>query len=282
MAFSGLDAQAAKIADPSTDINVKLTIVKELSKTFSSEGHRDPEWQRATTTIFPILLETIKSGHPVWKRLVNDKENVEQVLRMQILELLHKLMSLESMRSQIVNLAPLLLELIRNDNEEMGILAMKMFNELFRAARPLIESHSSSFVQLTIDAFNATHEALDDLFSPTGAATVEPDRTVVPKAITSLKLLADAPLSCLYILQNPSPAVSQFLSNQSMADAALKIFVYQTPQEKEVDPDQMEEDVIHYGPPASIVNQGVFNDLITAQVKERFSDSNIADLDSNL
>ncbi|KAG8866104.1 hypothetical protein FRC20_009081 [Serendipita sp. 405] len=91
MAFSGLDAQAAKIADPSTDINVKLTIVKELSKTFSSEGHRDPEWQRATTTIFPILLETIKSGHPVWKRLVNDKENVEQVcMSSSLCDLSHK------------------------------------------------------------------------------------------------------------------------------------------------------------------------------------------------
>ncbi|KAG8802310.1 hypothetical protein FRC17_006433, partial [Serendipita sp. 399] len=267
MAFSGLDAQAAKIADPSTDINVKLGIVKELSKTFSSEGQRDPEWQRATTTIFPILLDTLKSGHPIWKRQVNDKENVEHVLRMQILELLHKLMSLDCMRPQLANLAPLLLEVIRIDNEEMGILAMKMFNELFRAARSLIENHSSSFVQLTIEAFNATHEALDDLFSSTGAAMVEPDRAVLPKAITSLKLLADAPLSCLYILQNPSPAVSQFLSNQSMTEAALKIFVYQAPQEKEFDPDQMEEDITQYGPPASIVNQAVFNDLITAQVK---------------
>jgi hypothetical protein len=61
------------------DINVKLGIIRELSRTLTPDAQRDPEWQRATSTVFPILIDTLKTGHPVWKRLIHDKENVEQV-----------------------------------------------------------------------------------------------------------------------------------------------------------------------------------------------------------
>jgi hypothetical protein len=40
-------------------------------------------------------------------------------------------------------------------------------------------------------------------------------------------------------------------------------------QETEKDEEHMDEDIIHYGPPPSIVNKAVFMDLISAQIKVR-------------
>lgn len=45
------------------------------------EAPRDHEFARAINAVFPILIDTLKTGSPVTKRLINDKENPEQVPR---------------------------------------------------------------------------------------------------------------------------------------------------------------------------------------------------------
>lgn len=53
--------------------------MRDIGRALTLEGSRDPEFVRTTSTVFPILIDTIKTGSPVFKRLVNDKENAEQV-----------------------------------------------------------------------------------------------------------------------------------------------------------------------------------------------------------
>ena len=140
---------------------------------------------------------------------------------MQILELLHKLLTTDAMRSHLVAFIPLLFDLVRNDNEEIAIHVVKMFHELFRGLRAVMESHAPTFMQLIIDLYNSTGDNLNEVFGPGGAAMSEPDRSTLNKSSTSLKVIAEMQLVCLFILQTNQAA--QAYNPQGLANAALKV-----------------------------------------------------------
>jgi hypothetical protein len=52
-----------------------------------------------------------------------------------------------------------------------------------------------------------------------------------------------------------------------MTDIPFQLYTLQVRQETEKDEEHMDEDIVHYGPPPSIVNKAVFMDLISAQIK---------------
>jgi hypothetical protein len=54
-----------------------------------------------------------------------------------------------------------------------------------------------------------------------------------------------------------------------VTDIPFQLYTLQVRQETEKDEEHMDEDIIHYGPPPSIVNKAVFMDLISAQIKVR-------------
>jgi transformation/transcription domain-associated protein len=149
-----------------------------------------------------------------------------QILRIQTLELLHKFTTNEAIKQHLSSLVPLLLELIRNDNEDMGLLALKMFGELLRAFRTLVEPHVPKYFQLLQELYSSTVAYVEELFSPTGAAMVEPDRSTFAKAFPSLKLLSEASLQCLFIYQfaNNVPSLQALLPPcQVMLDPIVKV-----------------------------------------------------------
>lgn len=217
--------------------------MKEIGRVFSAEGPRpDADFVRATSTVFPILIDTIKTGSPVFKRLVNDKENAEQVLpsftsiyaladgiqvlRVQTLEVLHKFTGSEVIRPHLASLVPLLFDIIRNDNEEMGALALKMFNELTRAARPAVDGYVPNFLNLALELYNLGKELVDELFSPTGPAMTEPDRSVFTKSFPSLKILQEATVLVAFIYQMaPAGLISQLPAVPDVMDAAAKVII---------------------------------------------------------
>lgn len=143
---------------------------------------------------------------------------------MQTLEVLHKFTNAEVIRPHLASLVPLLFDLIRNDNEDMGSLALKMFNELIRAARPAVDVHLPKFLALSLEHYSLGKELIDDLFGPKGAAMTEPDRTSFNKSFPSLRLIQEATILVAFIYQMaPAPLIAQLPSPPTLMEAAVNV-----------------------------------------------------------
>jgi len=140
-----------------------------------------------------------------------------------MLELLHKFTPSELIRPHLGSVVPLLLHLARTDAEDMAVTSIKMFMELFRASRQLMDSQIPLFIGFAVDLFKESPAYVEELFSPTGAAMVEPDRTVFPKAFPSLKLLSETLVLCNFLYQMGGPALIAQFPTHNLVDAAAKV-----------------------------------------------------------
>jgi len=98
---------------------------------------------------------------------------------------------------------------MRTDNEDMGILALKTFMDMYRntASRPSMESHIAEFFNLLIDIYSQMPQVVGSLFSTNGAAMQEPNQMTYTEAKASLKLVAELPAAACFIYQGVNQAV---------------------------------------------------------------------------
>jgi transformation/transcription domain-associated protein len=129
------------------------------------------------------------------------------VFRVHLLELIQRFASTEFVRPQAETLIPLVLEIIRTDNEDMGVLALKTFMDMYRnvASRPSMDNHIAEFFNLLVDIYSQMPQVVGTLFSASGAAMQEPDQTTYTKAKASLKLVAELPAAACFIYQGVNP-----------------------------------------------------------------------------
>ena len=208
------------------------------------------------------------------------------MFRVHLLELIQRFASTEFVRPHAETLIPLVLEIIRTDNEDMGILALKTFMDMYRnaASRPSMESHIAEFFNLLVDIYSQMPQVVGSLFSANGAAMKEPDQTSFIKAKTSLKLVAELPAAACFIYQGVNQALELFMKGPGRGSEVLDTSVavsnrftspvstYQKNQflSLETEPEknaQTGDDAPIIGSPQSIVNKAIFADLLNAQVK---------------
>ena len=125
------------------------------------------------------------------------------MFRVHLLELIQRFASTEFIRPHAETLIPLVLEIMRTDNEDMGILALKTFMDMYRntASRPSMEGHIAEFFNLLVDIYSQMPQVVGSLFSTNGAAMQEPDQITYTKAKASLKLVAELPAAACFIYQ---------------------------------------------------------------------------------
>jgi transformation/transcription domain-associated protein len=131
------------------------------------------------------------------------------VFRVHLLELIQRFASTEFVRPHAETLILLVLEIMRTDNEDMGVLALKTFMDMYRnaASRVSMESHISDFFNLLVDIYSQMPQVVGSLFSASGPAMQEPDQTTYTKAKASLKLVAELPAAACFIYQGVNQAV---------------------------------------------------------------------------
>lgn len=131
------------------------------------------------------------------------------MFRVHLLELIQRFASTEFVRPHAETLIPLVLEIIRTDNEDMGILALKTFMDMYRnpTSKSSMESHIAEFFDLLVDIYSQMPQVVESLFSASGAAMQEPDQTTYTKAKASLKLVAELPAAACFIYQGVNQAV---------------------------------------------------------------------------
>jgi hypothetical protein len=89
-----------------------------------------------------------------------------------------------------------------------------------------MENQVPLFIRFTVDLFNESEAYVEELFSPAGAAMVEPDRTVFPKGFPSLRLLSETLVLCNFLYQMGTPAFIAQFPTQTLVDAVAKVWLH--------------------------------------------------------
>ena len=209
------------------------------------------------------------------------------MFRVHLLELVQRFASTEFVRPHAETLIPLVLEIMRTDNEDMGVLALKTFMDMYRnaASRPSMESHIAEFFNLLVDIYSQMPQVVGSLFSTSGAAMKEPDQMSFTKAKASLKLVAELPAAACFIYQGVNQTVLEmFMKGPGRGSEVLDTSVavsnrfpfpvstYQKNQflSLETEPEktaQTGDEAPIIGSPQSIINKAIFADLLSAQIK---------------
>ena len=158
---------------------------------------RDVDAPRLFPHMLSTLLDIIRNSEPSLKR-----DTIECNFRKVLVEIIHHIPPAELIRTQSSNLIDVLLNVIRNDNEDNGVICMKILNDTIRASKQvsmtdeqLIEI-SQIFLQLLKNIPGVVNEFFSD-----SSQTLDPG--IILPSIRSLKVLAEMSMVMIWLMSQP-------------------------------------------------------------------------------
>ncbi|KAI9063246.1 atypical/PIKK/TRRAP protein kinase [Trametes sanguinea] len=249
-----LELRAARVADPSIDLKTKCDVASELREMIDTVKDAD---LRVLPHMIPVLLEILRSGKPCFQ-----KDNLEYQFRRSLLEILHRIPSLEVVRPQVLPLYHGLLHLLRHDNEEIGVTCCKMIADITRGIRTVNEEVFTEYISI----LSALHDNLKQLVIETlSEDSSEVDPNVSLPAIRSFKVATEISILLVPFLQcNRNLVVSHL---PSIIPRLLEFIAIQAPAQQKAREDYEAMGGFWAGMAPTIKNPQVYTDYILAQLK---------------
>ncbi|KAI0335467.1 atypical/PIKK/TRRAP protein kinase [Cubamyces sp. BRFM 1775] len=249
-----LELRAARVADPSIDLKTKYDVACELREMIDTV--RDAE-VRVLPHMIPVLLEILRSGKPSFH-----KDSLEYQFRRSLLEILHRIPSLEVVRPQVLPLYHGLLHLLRHDNEEMGVTCCKMLGDITRGIRTINEEVFNEYTSILL----ALHDNLKQLVVEVlSEGSPELDSNVSLPAIRSFKVATEISLLLVPFLQCNRTLVASHIPN--IIPRLLEFVEVQAPAQQKAREDFEAMGGFWAGMAPTIKNSQVYLDYILAQLK---------------
>ncbi|KAF4120545.1 transformation/transcription domain-associated protein [Geosmithia morbida] len=257
----------------------------------------------------PIYAPFLKKLMPIFVGILNgpctfQSNSMEQRLRHCILEVLHRLPTSTSPIEPFEPFAPetvdLLIQLVRNDNEENATLAIKVVSDIMRHQPKALKDHIQKFLNLILELFeqmgNIVKEQLDNpsggVNPQTGAPSTpgssqinfqsprpgsppaavaelgaDPQQQNRPllKGMRSFKVISECPIIVVSLFQVYRAAVAQ---NVKLFVPHMKnVLSVQAAAQQQAHADAAAKNQVHIGVAAGIKNRAAFGEMVTAQVK---------------
>ncbi|KAH8105847.1 hypothetical protein BXZ70DRAFT_396929 [Cristinia sonorae] len=250
-----LESKAGRVADPSIDLKTKLVVATELRDTI--ETVRDAESARVIPHMIPVILEVLRSGAPSVK-----KDSIENVFRRVLLEIIHRIPNPEAIRPQTVPLLQGMIHLIRNDNEDIGVLCCKIASETIRVLKPLTEEIATAFLKLYAECVH-NMEHLASLYLSEESKTLESNDILM--SVQSFKVVAE-----LSIIAGLFSSLNRTISSSTIQEALplnLKVIALESPAQKRARSDYEAMGNVWVGVAPTIKNLSLYTDLLSAQIK---------------
>ncbi|KAF6007321.1 hypothetical protein HII13_004633 [Brettanomyces bruxellensis] len=153
-----LDTFVTKVSAESLDYQTRHSLFSELRDTLES-FHGSSEYSRflnKTIDIFFKELDTVPISFV--------SNSPEQKLRYLILEILHRLPLNETLEPYAERLLLKLSKIIREDNEENGILCLKLITSLHKAYKAKVENHVPDFVDFLEAVYKEMPKVVEEQF----------------------------------------------------------------------------------------------------------------------
>ncbi|KAI9001012.1 atypical/PIKK/TRRAP protein kinase [Trametes punicea] len=249
-----LELRAARVADPSIDLKTKYDVACELREMIDTVKDAD---LRVLPHMIPVLLEILRSGKPCFQ-----KDNLEYQFRRSLLEILHRIPSLEVVRPQVLPLYHGLLHLLRHDNEEIGVTCCKMLGDITRGIRTVNEEVLSEYVSILL----TLHDNLKQLVVETlSEDSSELDVNTSLPAIRSFKVATEFSVLLVPFLQcNRNLVVSHL---PTIIPRLLEFIEIQAPAQQKAREDFEAMGGFWAGMAPTIKNPHLYTDFVLAQLK---------------
>ncbi|EJD48939.1 hypothetical protein AURDEDRAFT_150681 [Auricularia subglabra TFB-10046 SS5] len=248
-----LEVIARRISEPGTDIKLKTQLVEYLRENIDSL--REQDMARYIAVVLPVVLDLLRNGQPAMR-----KDTPDQQLRHGLLELCHRHPHQDAFKQLVPAMAAAVLHVMRVDNEDNAVVALKIFSELARSYKQLTESHMAAFVEFFIELLNRFDQVADEIFSEDCSSTDPPATQAVP-ATRSFKVVSECPINIILIFQtHREQAMNMF---QKLIPPVVKHIQYEAPAQKKIYVPGRQI----LGPNPDIKNKATFSEFINSQVK---------------
>ncbi|KAL7750961.1 transcription-associated protein 1 [Sorochytrium milnesiophthora] len=245
--------------------------------------------QRVIPAVLDFLVQT-----PTSYDAGSDVQRTRQVL----LELLHKFPLNDHVKPLASQIVSALLKILPTENEEAGVLCVKLLLELNRFYKEGMEEHAVTFLNLLIDMYGSMQATVDEAFAPDAASEQQADSrvsqvadalaestlaaaatpttpTAAPRRLAlsskSFKVSLECPLVVVIVFQTYRPVLESLVAKlvEVVVDA---LQVQPLPQKlaharAAAQPTDSSHDGVFVGVAPEITNRQLYTEFITCQVK---------------
>ena len=141
------------------DVSVKAAIVTELREN-TLDLIQGPDYPKYLDLIMSCYLNLLNSTSPVFV----SNSNVHKS-RLNILEILHRLPLTEPLKAFAIPLMKVLMDVLRNDNEECATIALKIIVDIHKNYKGHVEEFVQPFFDFVQDSYRNMKDAVDKVFT---------------------------------------------------------------------------------------------------------------------
>ncbi|KAF8339104.1 FAT-domain-containing protein [Cantharellus anzutake] len=265
----------ARLLDPSISQEVKRSIATELRD--FHDFHRDPaDVTRFISIALPMLIKFLRDGHPSFK-----KNSLEHQTRIIVLTTIQRFPHSENMKQHVVDIQNLMVHLLRNDNEDLGVICVKIVIDINRTYRALLEGHIQPFISWIIDLYEGMPAVVGSTFregggegrglgiggsfgSTSAAGGPDADDQLILPVSLSFKVLVECPIATVLFSDPEQPNAKYSLQ---LVPASIKFLQLEVAQQKRAHEESAKENNMWIGVAPGIKNRAAYTDFITAQIK---------------
>ncbi|ORY29461.1 hypothetical protein BCR33DRAFT_724710 [Rhizoclosmatium globosum] len=210
MSITECEKYAQLFHNSDVEADIKLRAVLELKDSMDIvHSHDYPRFLAFLVPAFSYILKetpiVFTTGSPIHK------------LRNAVIEIIHRFPLTEVLRPYSPDIMTVLMHVLKSDNEENAVVALKVIVELHKVYKQELEGHVQSFFDVVLDMYRGIKKAVVDTFDD---ATIHPrNPSNVPRrpsgtgedgkdsskpvgtSMTSFKVLTECPIIIALLLQ---------------------------------------------------------------------------------
>lgn len=241
------------------DLKTKHAVACELRDMVDTV--RDADTPRVMPIVLSVVVDRLKNSEPS-----GQKDSPEYAFRRVLIEILHRLPTVDTLRARAQVLCAGLLHVIATDYEENAITCCKILADITRTFRPLNEELIAQFFDIMHTIFRNIPQLAEETLSE-GSPPLDPNVSL--PSTRSFKVFAEIPLLLGAIHQVHRTTVQTVL--QQNIQLHLSSVLVQSSAQRKVREDYEAMGGYWCGVAPTMPNVQAFTDLVTAQAKVSIS-----------
>ncbi|KAL6601053.1 hypothetical protein U3516DRAFT_602921 [Neocallimastix sp. 'constans'] len=256
---------ATRLNDQNIDIKVKITILNEIKD--SIETIQAVEYTRFLNLFFPIFFSILTQTQPSFTSI-----HPHQKLRNAVLEIVQRIPHTEALQEYVPKLMEILLDLLKNDNEENGTICVKIIVDLHKNYKNNLEKYVESFFEIVKEMYGNIKETVKNTFGDNQQSTTASENEIptntnneLAKSMYSFKILKECPIIIVLLFQLHKKI---FKNNvDSFMPLVIECLELQPEAQKQEHENAKKKGEIFIGVSSKIKNRMAYLDLKALQVK---------------
>ncbi|CCJ31022.1 unnamed protein product [Pneumocystis jirovecii] len=276
-----MDPVIARLSDPSKDIKSKIDAATELLEFLDAPQLDD--YQGFLFKLIPAIIQVLDNEQQNFSNF-----SLEQKLRGNVLNLLHRLPLNETFRPYAANIMQVLMKILHADYEDNAILCLKIIIDFHRNFKQNLEEYIQPFLDFVLEVFKNMPQVVKESFPPTGSPGSTSSLTNIKlspeplsfensseieetslvstrKSKYSFKVLTECPIIVVLLFQSHKQIISTNLP--AFIFAIIEMLSLQASPQAEAHLIAASKNEIFTGVSPNILDKSLFGEFIIAQIK---------------